>query len=166
MADLKTATKVGQRLQARGQHNVTKGQIISSVALGAGIAIGSLGGPLAIAAGVALASGTMIAKGGKLTSVGRNERARGTALDALSRGQTQMGALYGRAPTTGQGALGVMQGAAARTSSDMGSPQTMGGGSRSSSGPSQPMADGQTEGYTRQQNGRSVFVRGYATPRK
>lgn len=98
MAKIRVSTKVGQMLRARGQHNVTKGQIISSVALGAGVGLVSLGGPLSIAAGVALAAGTMVLKGGKTTALGRNAVARGTALDTLSRGQTPMGALYGRKP--------------------------------------------------------------------
>ncbi len=61
---------------------------------------------------------------------------------------------------SGKGSVAVMQSAAGRVSVDMGKTSTM----ARPAGPAAPRSDGRTDGYTRQQNGKAVFVKGYSTP--
>lgn len=67
-------------------------------------------------------------------------------------------------PAQASGSLALMQGAAMRTAGEMGKASTLSGGGSAVSQASPDGPDGQTEAYTRTQDGRRVFVRGYSTP--
>jgi hypothetical protein len=67
-------------------------------------------------------------------------------------------------PTAQTGTLAIAQKAAGATTARMATTGTMLAGGRRMSADGMAMPDGMTEGYFRQQNGKSVFVTGYKTP--
>lgn len=92
---LKTSSKMARRIEAAGR---AKGVVGGFMVAGGVFSVASAPGAGLLGIGLAGAGLASIAKGMSMVAAGRSARARATAVDTLSRGQTQMGALYGQKP--------------------------------------------------------------------
>lgn len=155
---MRPLTSLVARRLARQGNNMKRGSYIFGAVGALGVGVGAVGvatgaGTLGGIAGIALGAATITAAG-EVWRVGARSITKALAIDNLvtrARGGSKM-------PSGARAAL--VRAAAARS--------TVAGRSRGSAAgilaSRTPAGDGQTDSYTRMQNGKSVTVRGYTTP--